>query len=202
MEHAVGQGDRSARWPAFSARPGPPLQRPLQRQLTLRWPGSPSSSLSGYNRSLTALLSGASPYLRVAKYSISPSSLQQADATGSGSCPVVSRSLVGPANTIAAKSIAALSSRRQSSRDFCDINHCVGQRARNLAAAGAVPILEHCKVKLFRQSHHVVISVLQKIGEKLKPTSLLRSCLPYSEELPLCRVRCSQFGSLGQLIGH
>ena len=128
VEHAVGQGGRSARWLAFSVRPGSPLQRPLQQQLTLRSPRSPSSSPSGYNRSLTALLSGVSPYLRVAKYSISPSSLQQADATGSGSCPVVSRSLVGPANTIAVKRIAALSSRCQSSRDFCAISIIVWAR--------------------------------------------------------------------------
>ena len=51
-------------------------------------------------------------------YSRSPSSLQHADATGSGSCPVVARRLVGPANTLRANLTMILSSSRQSSRDF------------------------------------------------------------------------------------
>ena len=61
-------------------------------------------------------------------YSRSPSSLQHADATGSGSCPVVARRLVGPANTLRANLTMILSSSRQSSRDFRAISIIVWAR--------------------------------------------------------------------------
>ena len=60
--------------------------------------------------------------LLYAKYSTSPSNLQHVEATGSGSCPVVARRLVGPANTLRANLTMILSSSRQSPRDFCAVS--------------------------------------------------------------------------------
>ena len=54
-------------------------------------------------------------------YSRSPTNLKHADATGSGSCTVVSRRFVGPVKTFAAKRIAARSSDRQISSEVCAI---------------------------------------------------------------------------------
>ena len=92
-------------------------------------------------------------------YSNSLISLQHADATGSGSCPVVSRRFVGPERTPVAKRIAALSSRCQSSRDFCAISIIVW--ARNLVVAGAVADLQHCKLSgcsMTERRHSVPVS--------------------------------------------
>ena len=61
------------------------------------------------------------------RYSSSLTS-QHADATGSGSCPVVARRLVGPASTPAANRMAARSSCRQISSDFCAISIMVWAR--------------------------------------------------------------------------
>ena len=80
------------------------------------------------------------------RYSSGLTSLQHADATSSGSCPVVARRLVGPASIPAANRMAARSSCRQSSRLLRDIDHGVGQRTRNLMAAGRVPDLEHSEI--------------------------------------------------------
>ena len=80
--------------------------------------GCESLPFWGYNRALTTLLSGESPLthgVRVAKYSKSLISLQHADATGSGSSPVVSWRFVMPANTLRANITMVLSSSRQSS---------------------------------------------------------------------------------------
>ena len=104
-------------------------------------------------------------------YSRSPSSLQHADATGSGSCPVVARRLVGPANTLRANLTMILSSSRQSSRDFRAISIIVWARGPGILwwlaqwptssitenSSSGNPILTRC----------VIISVSQKSGGKL-----------------------------------
>ena len=124
---------------------------------------APSSSLGGCSI-------GQRAYCRP-WYSSSPMSLQHADATGSGSCPVVTRRLVGPASIPAAKRIAVFSSCRQSSSDFCAISiDGVGQRAGDFVAAGAVADLKHWAVKLFGKTHDIRS---QKTGFKLKRASLL-----------------------------
>ena len=81
-------------------------------------------------------------------YSRSPINLQQAEATGSDNCPVVTRRLVGPAeNTSAANRIAASFVPPPKLEQLLrDINHCVRQRPRNLVAASAEPHLKHCEV--------------------------------------------------------
>ena len=55
-------------------------------------------------------------------YSRSLNNLQHSNTKGSGSCPVVSRRLVGPVKTFAAKRIAALSFDGQSSSEVCAIS--------------------------------------------------------------------------------
>ena len=83
----------------------------------------PSSSLGGCSI-------GQGAYCRplLLRYSSSLTSLQHADATGSGSYPVVARRLVGPVSTPAANRMAARSSCRQSSSDFCAISIMVWAR--------------------------------------------------------------------------
>ena len=98
-------------------------QSPLLKTPASRWLQAPSSSLGGCSIELRA-------YCRplLLRYSSSLTSLQHADATGSGSCPVVARRLVGPARTPAANRMAARSSCRQSSSDFCSISIMVWAR--------------------------------------------------------------------------
>ena len=79
--------------------------------------GAPSSSLGGCSIGQRAC---CRPLLL--RYSSSLTSLQHAEATGSGSCPVVARRLVWPASSPATKRIAVFSSCRQSSSDFCAIS--------------------------------------------------------------------------------
>ena len=43
-----------------------------------------------------------------------------------------------------------------------DIDHGVGQRTRNLMAAGRVPDLEHCEVKLLGKTHDYYYKVAKK----------------------------------------
>ena len=100
-------------------------------------------------------------------------SLQHADATGSGSCPVVARRLVGPASIPAAKRIAIFSSCRQSLKY---IDHGVDRRAGDFVEVGAVADLEHCAIKLFGKTHDIMS---QKTGFKLKRASLLNELVGY-----------------------
>ena len=205
------QVGRSARLLVSSASPWPHLQKPWLQTPDVWWLWLPSNSPWGYNRSLTTLLLGESPLTHsvyssaiaplYAKYSTSPISLQHAEATGSDSCPVVSRRLVGPVNTIVAKRIATLSSRRQSSRDFRAISIIVWARGPGilwwLAQWPTSSITENSSSgnPIFGY-----ICVAKNQGENLL-ASILGLCLPLRRGADtVCRVRRVQFGSLGEFV--
>ena len=79
-------------------------------------------------------------------------SLQHAEATGSGSCPVVARRLVGPAiYPLGETQCGLLIPPPVLERLLRDIDHGAGQRAADFAAVGCVPDLEHRDSKALRE---------------------------------------------------
>ena len=215
------QVGRSARLLVSSASPWPHLQKPWLQTPDVWWLWLPSNSPWGYNRSLTTLLLGESPLTHsvyssaiaplYAMYSRSPSNLQHAEATGSDSCPVVPRRLVGPANTIVAKRIAALSSRRQSSRDFRAISIIVWARGPGILwwlaqwptssitenSSSGNPIWHVVSLYLCRKKSG---GKLTRLTTRVVPAVRARSWLILTQSVSRCRVRRVQFGSLGEFV--